>query len=135
MFEKKLGQIIREWRDSLGITGEDLGKKLFPDHKSPQTQMSKVETGKRKLSFEEACLLVDIFGKSLNDLHPFYLPKVKSSEDEIFLKLQAIFNHDRRGMGRVIKEIIALFYLELKNETIQKEIILQKKKEEREKVG
>jgi len=118
MFEKKTGRIIKEWRNQLGLTGEQLGEKVFPDEKKPQSLISKIEKGKRKLKFEEACLLVDFFGKSLNDLHPYFLPKIKNADDEIFLKLHAIFNYDRKTPGIILKGIIELFYNSMKEETL-----------------
>lgn len=78
-----LGSHIREARKALGLSQEELGRKVGLGKSS----ISKIESGRTNISFEDASILMEVMGTKLNVMMEF---------DEHNLKMQSDIMHFSR---------------------------------------
>lgn len=64
----KIGNRIRYYRESLGMTQEELAKKAGYDSNNPRSTISKIEKGKNDIPQSKVRLFADAFGITVSEL-------------------------------------------------------------------
>lgn len=122
MFDKKFGLKIKELRENLNLTQEELGKFVFLESENPQSMIWKIENGERKTTFEEAIKLADFFNQKIENLNPSNVVQIKrNQEEELFWKTRIILKNNRKEVKNIFKNIVENFYKFYQKEMKEKE--------------
>lgn len=95
---KQVGQVVRETRETLGMTQE-----FVADHIGvPRSAVSEIESGKRELSATELFSLAKLFGEPME--HLLGIEQHSPDEDLVMLRAEAVTPETRLELKRFVRQ-------------------------------